>query len=109
VKNRLAPVRAYFTLNDAAWNALPADVRSKGRTRAGMIDSQADVGGWVDLKSLPAMKSTANDGIPDVWKIANGLNPATASASEKDLSTIYTNLEMYMNSLVQHITMTQTK
>ncbi|MCL2027216.1 MAG: pectate lyase [Bacteroidales bacterium] len=106
-ENRLAPVRAYFTLNDAAWNALPADVRSKGRTRAGMIDSQADVGGWPELSNLPAMKSTANDGIPDVWKIANGLNPETANANGKDLSTVYTNLEIYMNSLVQHITIAQ--
>ncbi|MCL2028715.1 MAG: pectate lyase, partial [Bacteroidales bacterium] len=78
-------------------------------SRNGIIDSQRDVGGWIELRGLPPLESTANDGIPDAWKIANGLDIETPIANEKDLSPIYTNLEVYLNSLVQYITMLQEK
>ncbi|TXK37681.1 T9SS type A sorting domain-containing protein [Pontibacter qinzhouensis] len=72
---------------------------SKGSTN-GIIDSQADVGGWPVLQSLPAPQDTDNDGMPDAWETANGLNPDDASDRNGIHASGYTNLELYLNSLV---------
>ena len=45
------------------------------------------------------------DGIPDKWEKENGLNPDNGSdGNAHTLSLIYTNLEVYLNSLVEEIT-----
>jgi hypothetical protein len=69
----------------------------------GIIDSQEDVGGWPELKSLPAPKDSDRDGMPDEWEIANGLDPNRRDDRFFDLHPDYTNLEVYINSLVEHI------
>lgn len=69
----------------------------------GIIDSQDDVGGWPELKSLPAPKDTDNDGMPDDWEKKNKLNPLNADNSERALDPNYTNVEVYINSLVAHL------
>jgi len=68
----------------------------------GIIDSQQQVGGWVELKSLPVPEDSDNDGIPDWWEDAHNLNkndPSDAAAFTADGA--YTNLEVYLNSLVK--------
>ncbi|MCS4434334.1 fibronectin type III domain-containing protein [Aquiflexum gelatinilyticum] len=75
---------------------------SNGST-GGIIDSQKDVGGWPVLKSLPAPKDTDRDGMPDVWEAENGLNPNLADHNGYKLSSSYTNIEVYINGLVKHI------
>jgi hypothetical protein len=75
---------------------------SKGST-GGIIDSQNDVGGWPVLKSLTAPKDTDRDGMPDVWEIEKGLNPERRDDRFYTLDSNYTNLEVYLNSLVAHI------
>ncbi|ASB48047.1 pectate lyase family protein [Alkalitalea saponilacus] len=75
---------------------------SRGSTN-GIIDSQEDVGGWPELDSLPVPVDTSGDGMPDEWKIAHGLDPEKNEANGRDLSTAYDNVEVYINSLVQHI------
>jgi predicted phage tail protein len=75
---------------------------SKGST-GGIIDSQKDVGGWPVMKSLPAPKDTDRDGMPDAWELENGLNPNFADNNGYKLSSSYTNIEVYINSLVKHI------
>ena len=68
----------------------------------GMVDSQEQVGGWTELKSLPAPTDSDKDGIPDEWEIKHGLNPHDASDGSKySLSKEYTNLEMYLNEIVE--------
>ena len=78
----------------------------------GIIDSQednrpADAGpdweAWPVLKSLPAPKDSDQDGMPDEWEKANGLNPDDPADGNETASDGYTNLEHYMNSLVQDI------
>jgi len=66
----------------------------------GIIDSQNDVGGWPELKSLPPPKDSDNDGMPDDWESQNNLNPEKADNNLYSLSKDYTNLEVYINSLV---------
>jgi hypothetical protein len=68
----------------------------------GMIDSQSEVGAWPTLASLPAPLDSDNDGMPDAWEDANGLDkhhPADAATCR--LSPVYTHLEMYLNSLIK--------
>jgi len=76
----------------------------KGRYKYGnygLIDSQTQVGGWPELKSLPALADADKDGIPDEWETAHHLNPNDASdANAVSLDTNYTNIEVYLNSIV---------
>ncbi len=65
----------------------------------GIIDSQKDVGGWPELKSLPAPTDTDHDGMPDVWEKKNGLNPNNADDRNKVGSNGYTMLEKYLNGI----------
>ncbi|MDR0729466.1 MAG: pectate lyase [Prevotellaceae bacterium] len=68
----------------------------------GMIDSQTQVGGWPELISQLAPFDSDNDGMPDAWEDARGLNkhnPADAIACT--ISTDYTNIEIYINDLIQ--------
>ena len=67
----------------------------------GIIDSQKDVGGWPELRSLPAPVDTDHDGVPDVWEQAHGLNPQDPADGPRSTTPGgYTNLERYLNSLV---------
>lgn len=84
------------------------DKTAKGaKLASGFINSQDDCGGWPTLNSTDAPLDTDGDGMPDAWETANGLNPN--DASDAALYTIdsekqyYTNLEVYINSLVQDI------
>ena len=62
-------------------------------------------------ETRPTGFDTDNDGIPDEWETANGLNPN--NASDAVLYTLdtekgwYTNIEVYINSLVEHIVKAQ--
>lgn len=75
---------------------------SNGSTN-GMIDQPADVGGWPEYQSADAPKDSDGDGMPDEWEKAHGLNPDAADGSAYNLSSQYTNLEVYLNDLVSHI------
>lgn len=75
---------------------------SAGKDRDGIIDSQSDVGGWPELKSTPAPADSDKDGMPDQWEKKNGLNPTSpADAPGHTLDKTYTNIEIYINSLVK--------
>jgi hypothetical protein len=85
---------------DAADERLVAGVRA-GTHR--LIDSQREVGGWPELKSLPPAADADRDGMPDAWENSNGLNPQDSADRNADRdSDGYTNLEEYLNSLVPH-------
>ena len=59
------------------------------------------VNAWPVLKSVPAAKDSDADGMPDDWEKKNRLNPNDANdASLYKLSKEYTNIEMYINSLM---------
>lgn len=82
---------------------------SNGSTN-GLIDSQADVGGWPSYSAtsqqLERVADTDGDGIPDYYEDLFGLDKGNASdAGTKDIDTKgrYTNLEMYLHYLVKDI------
>lgn len=79
----------------------PVDTRLIGhlRNRDGrIINSQQEVGGWPVLKSGPVPVDSDNDGMPDDWEVAHGLNPHDPSDAAADADHDgYTNLEEYLN------------
>jgi pectate lyase len=65
----------------------------------GIIDSQNDVGGWPELKSIPAPTDSDHDGMPDEWESNNGLDPENADDRNKFGEDGYTMLEKYLNNI----------
>ncbi|WP_378188187.1 RICIN domain-containing protein [Aquimarina sp. W85] len=77
-------------------------------SKNGIIDTQSDVGGWPTYNSVTAPTDSDGDGMPDSWESSRGLNSNDASDGVAyTLSTIYTNVEIYINSLVASITTNQ--
>ena len=75
-------------------------------SKNGLIDSQKDVGGWpvysYDAATVPA--DSDMDGMPDVWETKHKLdknNPADAAMF--GINKNYTNIEVYLNGLVNHL------
>lgn len=75
---------------------LPADVKPEGAAAA-----------WPELSdggvTADDLRDTDGDGMLDIWEIAHGLNPQDASdGTSTTLSEEgYTNLEVYLNSMVE--------
>ncbi len=75
---------------------------SAGKKNNGIIDSQNEVGGWPELKTTPAPADADKDGMPDEWEKKHKLNPnSNADAAQRTLHQHYTNIEVYLNSLVK--------
>jgi hypothetical protein len=70
-------------------------------SKNGLIDSQADVGGWpvYTFNTADVLPDSDNDGIPDGWL---GDNYPGKTANDKN-GEGYTYLEIYLNSLVNHL------
>lgn len=69
----------------------------------GIIDTPDDVGGYPVYNSEEAPTDTDQDGMPDDWETENGLDPSTDDSADYDLDSDYTNIEVYLNSLVDAI------
>lgn len=68
--------------------------------QGGIIDSQAEAGGWPDLKTYDIPTDGDHDGMPDSWELSNGLNPdEPLDRNGFMFSDGYTNLEHYLNEL----------
>ena len=62
---------------------------------------------WPTLESTEAPVDTDGDGMPDEWETANGLNPNSKADGSALHESGYTNVEVYLNSLVADITEAQ--
>lgn len=72
--------------------------------RNGIIDSQREVGGWPELRSVPAPPDADRDGMPDAWERDHGLDPANPEDRNGDRDGDgYTNLEEYLNWVVRDV------
>ncbi len=83
---------------------------SNGSTRGGMIDTQTDAGGWPAYKQTEKLADSDNDGMPDIWEEAMGLDKSDATDAQKytlDPQGYYTNIEVYCNSLVEDLMMAE--
>lgn len=81
--------------------------------KEGLIDVVADVEGYTEENfgtgERPSDFDTDGNGIADEWEMANGLTVGTVDPSGYDIDPRkwYTNIEVYMNSLVEHIVKAQ--
>lgn len=67
----------------------------------GIITKPEDVGGWPELEAEPPPADADEDGMPDEWETAHGLNPNDVADGAKDRNGDgYTNVEEYINGLV---------
>lgn len=83
-------------------DAVDTRVLNDVKNRTGkLIDSPSDVGGYPELKSAEAPADTDHDGIPDAYETGHGLNPNDAKDGAAISSSGYSNLELYLNSLVK--------
>lgn len=84
--------------------------------KPGLIDLVSDCNGYTEANfptgSRDANFDTDQDGIPDEWETANGLNPndkSDGNAYTLDTKGWYTNLEVYASSLVEDIMKAENK
>lgn len=84
--------------------------------KPGLIDLVSDCNGYTEADFPTGSREegfdTDQDGIPDEWETANGLNPndkSDGNAYTLDTKGWYTNLEVYANSLVEDIMKAENK
>ncbi|MFN0222297.1 MULTISPECIES: Ig-like domain-containing protein [Paenibacillus] len=65
-----------------------------------LINNEWEAGGFPELKSLPAPADTDHDGMPDTWERKQGLDAADAADGRRITGSGYSNLELYLHSLV---------
>ena len=96
-KDVLAFAGATLPVRDSADSRFVADMRN---CIGKIIDHPDEVGGWPVLHSQMAPADTDQDGMPDSWETANGLNPNDPQDRNWDNDhNGYTNLEEYLNEL----------
>jgi hypothetical protein len=73
-------------------------------SKGGLIDTPSDVGGYPTLNGGTLPTDTDRDAMPDEWELAHGLDPNSSADSKLNtLDENFTNLEVYLNSLVQDL------
>lgn len=103
----VASVGASYPRRDQVENLMISDLMSNG-TKATYVYVQSDLttkfgfinGGAGHVYGAPAPLDTDNDGMPDVWEDANGLDKNTADALLVSTTNApYLNIEVYINGL----------
>lgn len=97
---------AYLRVLTGAGASRPRDsvdariVASVTARDGGIINTQAEVGGWPELAPGEPWIDTDGDGMPDDWERGQGLNPADPGDGPADHDADgYTNLEDWLNAL----------
>jgi pectate lyase len=82
-------------------DAVDARIVRDVETRGGrVIDSPRDVGGWPEYATGPVPADSDQDGLPDDWERARGLDPSDPTdAARQSGRGGYTHLEIYLNAL----------
>jgi hypothetical protein len=87
------------TVRDVVDTTLIAQLQSYGKSGA-IISDEAFMGGVGSIASGTVPKDTDGDGIPDDWEVLHGLNANDVTDGMEITASGYTNLEIYVNSLV---------
>lgn len=83
--------------------SLPGIIDSQDDLKQAFPDAGDDWNAWPELKSEQAPLDTDQDGMPDEWEDANGLDKNNPDDGAAVSENGYTNLENYMNGIVAHI------
>ena len=103
-----AQLRSVLLQTVGAWPRDPMDSRLLQSITTDTIDSAPRNTNPAGDALRPAFSGTAptapvdtdNDGMPDAWEAARGLNPAVANTNARTLSAVgYTDLEVYLQEL----------
>ena len=87
---------ASLPLRDAVDRRIVDEARtSRGR----IIDATSEVGGWPEYRGGTVPADADNDGIPDSWESAHGLNPRDPADAARDSGDGFTWVERYLNSI----------
>ncbi len=81
----------------------PVDARIVNDVENGtgrIINNEWEVGGFPEMKSEEASQDSDHDGMPDAWEIENGLDPENPEDGKEITDSGYSNLELYLHSLV---------
>jgi hypothetical protein len=94
-----------MTTAGASLNRDTVDIRLIGDlvslgTQGQIINDPEVVGGFGTLLGGDPPASCAGDGIPDDWKVRYGLDPCTYAANDDFDGSGYTNIEKYINSVL---------
>ena len=86
-------------------DALDARIVNEVRNSTGkLVNTPSEAGGYPNLNPGTTPTDTDRDGMPDTWEDANGLDKNSAADGKLfTLDNSYTNLEVYLNSLVQNL------
>jgi len=105
--NTQSATDAYYTVLEEVgatpWNrdAIDAAIISDVINETGhVIDSQSEVGGWPALDPGTPPVDSDWDGMPDTWELWYGTDPATADNNGGLGPLAYTNLEQYLQWLI---------
>ena len=93
----LQRVGAVFPKRDATDTRIIGDVRD-GTGK--ILRNENEFGAWPAYASGEAPPDSDDDGIPDKWEKAHGLNPNDPADANGSAADGYTELEHYLNSLV---------
>jgi hypothetical protein len=92
----LERVGATVPVRDAVDRRIISEVKNK---TGGIVDAPEQVGGWPVYRNGAPPQDADNDGIPDAWEKAHGLNPNDPSDASRKGPDGYTNLEKYLNEI----------
>jgi hypothetical protein len=85
---------------DSVDKRLIEQVRSLG-SQGAIINDETAVGGAGTIVGGTTPIDTDRDGMPDEWELTHGINPKLSTdGSQVAGATGYTNVEVYLNSLV---------
>ena len=100
---------AYKWVKDNVGSSLSRDsvdariIQQMTKNSGAIIDSQEDVGGLPKIASNQGPRDSDKDGMPDTWEDKQNLNKDNAKdRNNYTLDSRYTNLEVYLNSLVNY-------
>jgi hypothetical protein len=93
----LASVGATVPERDAVDIRVVASVQSRS---GGVIDSQAEVGGWSTISAGTPLLDSDGDGMPDSWEVSKGLEALDSNDRNGLAPSGYTWIEEYINSLI---------
>lgn len=111
IDGKMTAEAAYYWILDSVGASLPSrdevdrylidELKSLG-TRGALINSEAELGlvnGVGNVFNGPRQPDTDNDGIPDSWESAAGLNPSDPSDALVKHQSGYLNIERYIHSI----------
>ena len=75
----------------------------------GIISSINDVGGYPVYENAAPLVDSDGDGLPDEWEFNHNLNPYDGGDGKIMTKSGYTNLEVYLNNLVDDVVSQQNK